>query len=43
MRVLQLASFNLDTALAWRISGKSTSDTDRKQNPIFWLSLTYRY
>jgi hemolysin activation/secretion protein len=43
MRVLQLAGFNLDTALAWRTSGKSTSDTDRKQNPIFWLSLTYRY
>ena len=43
MRVLQLSGFNLDTAVAWRISGKSTSDTDRKQNPIFWLSLTYRY
>jgi hemolysin activation/secretion protein len=43
MRVLQLTGFNLDTALAWRISGKPTSDTDRNQHPLFWLSLTYRY
>ena len=43
LRVLQLSGFNLDSALAWRLSGEPSSDTARKQNPVFWLSATYRY